>query len=150
MNRLKELLYYQEQVKPVLGFTNYWITDQGRVFSAKKRVTYKTLEGIEYECVLWKELKQFYTHKYKTVTLVDKGKKRKNIYVHKLIYESFNGLYNTHYFKIVYKDMDTENCTLSNLKLEFKNKSRDNILKYNRQQHLLSCLNDYTEVAGTI
>lgn len=149
MNNLKKLLYYQERVKKINDFEGYYITDQGRVFSSKKRVTYKTLKGVEYECIIWKELKQFYTHQYKTVTLVQKGKKRKNIYVHRLMYETFHGNYNTHYFKIVYKDMNTENCILSNLKLEFRNKSRENILKYNRQKHLLSCLNDYTEVTGS-
>ena len=88
MNNLKNLLYYGETVKPVQGFSNYWISNLGRVFSSKKRVQYKTLNGMSYECIIWKELKPFYTHRYKTVTLTDKGGKRKNIYVHKLIYEN--------------------------------------------------------------
>lgn len=150
MNKLKELLYYGETVKPVSGFTNYYVTNLGRVFSAKKQVQYRTLSGMEYNCIIWKELKQFYTHKYKTVTLTDKGKKRKNIYVHKLIYENFIGEYDKQYFKIVYKDNDTENCTLDNLKLDFRNKSRANLLKYAKQKAMLESLTDYTRVAGTI
>lgn len=150
MNNLKNLLYYGETVKPVQGFSNYWISNLGRVFSSKKRVQYKTLNGMSYECIIWKELKPFYTHRYKTVTLTDKGGKRKNIYVHKLIYENFVGLYDTHYFKIVYKDLDTENCTLDNLKLDFRNKSRANLLKYTKQKHILDTLTDHTRATGTI
>ena len=150
MNKLKELLYYGETVKPVSGFTGYYITNLGRVFSSKKQVQYKTLYGIEYNCIIWKELKQFYTHQYKTVTLTDKGKKRKNIYVHKLIYENFVGEYDKYYFKIVYKDNDTENCILDNLKLDFRNKSRANLLKYAKQKAMLESLTDYTKGTGTI
>lgn len=146
MNNLKNYLYYGEKVRPVKGFNNYFVTDLGRVFSSKKQVTYKTLEGVEYTCIIWKELKSFYTHQYKTVTLVDKGKKRKNIYIHKLIYESFIGDYNKQYFKIIYKDKDTENCTLDNLKLDFINKTRANLLKYQKQKHLLEALRE----TGTI
>lgn len=141
MENLKKLLYYGEEVKPVLGFTNYYVSNLGRVFSAKKQVNYKTLGGIEYNCVIWRELKAFYTHQYKTVTLVDKGKKRKNIYVHKLIYETFIGDYDKQYFKIIYKDNDTENCTLDNLKLDFRNKSRAALLKYTKQKAILESLN---------
>lgn len=151
MNNLKRLLYYDETVKPItIEFNGYWISNLGRVFSGKKQVTYRTLNGVEYSCTVWKELKIFYTHRYKTVTLTDKGGKRKNIYVHKLIYVSFVGLYDTHYFKIVYKDRDTENCTLDNLKLDFKNKSRANLMRYTKQQHLLSALTDDTRATGTI
>ena len=149
MNNLKNLLYYGEIVKPIMDWDGYYVTNLGRVFSAKKRVEYKTLNGMNYECIVWKELKPFYTHRYKTVTLVDKGKKRKNIYVHKLIYENFVGAYDTHYFKIVYKDLDTENCILDNLKLDFINKSRANLLKYTKQKHILDTLTDYTRATGT-
>ena len=134
MNNLKQMLYYGETVKPVVDFNGYYVSNLGRVFSGKKEVSYRTLEGIEYSCTIWKELKPFYTHQYKTVTLVQKGKKRKNIYIHKLIYESFIGLYDKHYFKIIYLDRNPENCTLDNLKLDFKNKSRKNLLKYNKQK----------------
>ena len=144
MKNLIKLLHYGETVKPVKGFTNYYVSNLGRVFSAKKQVQYRTLSGIEYNCIIWRELKIFYTHRYKTVTLTDKGKKRKNIYVHKLIYESFIGEYDNYYFRIVYRDKDTENCTLNNLKLEFRNKSRENILKYNKQMTILNDLIDYS------
>lgn len=150
MDSLKKLLYYGETVKPVRSFDNYWVTNLGRVFSSKKRVSYRTLNGINYECIIWKELKPFYTHQYKSVTLVSKGKKRKNCYIHNLIYESFIGSYDKHYFKIIYLDKDPENCTLENLKLDFRNKSRQNLLKYNRQKHLLDALQDDTRATGTI
>lgn len=152
MNNLKRLLYYGETVRPIAEteFEGYFVTNLGRVFSSKKQVNYITLNGIEYNCIVWKELKPFYTHQYKTVTLVSKGKKRKNVYIHKLIYESFIGKFDTHYFKIVYKDKDTENCTLDNLKLDFRNKSRANLLKYTKQKHLLEALEDHTRATGTI
>lgn len=144
MKNLSKILYYGEEVKPVKEFDNYWVSNLGRVFSSKKRVTYRTLNGLEYECIIWKELKPFYTHQYKSVTLVSKGKKRKNVYIHNLIYESFIGSYDKHYFRIVYRDKDAENCILDNLKLEFRNKSRENILKYNKQMTILNDLIDHS------
>lgn len=150
MKNLIKLLHYGEEVKPVAAFNGYYVSNLGRVFSAKKQVQYKTLSGAEYNCIVWKELKQFYTHRYKTVTLVDKGKKRKNIYVHTLVYEAFNGEYNKQYLKVVYKNGDTENCTLDNLKLDFKKRTRANLIEYVKQKRILDCLNDYTEGTGII
>lgn len=99
------------------------------------------MNSVEYGCTVWKELKPFYTGRYKAVTLVEKGKKRKNILIHKLIYEAFNGKYDTKYFKVVYKNGDTENCTLDNIRLDFRNKSRAALIQYTKQKHLLEALN---------
>lgn len=140
MNNLDKFLYYGEIVKPILDWDNYWVTNLGRVFSSKKKVEYKTLNGNNYSCIVWRELKPFYTGKYKTVTLVEKGKKRKNILIHKLVYEAFNGKYDTHYFKIIYKNGDTENCTLDNIRLDFRNRSRASLMQYTKQKHLLEAL----------
>lgn len=140
MNNLDKFLYYGEIVKPILDWDNYWVTNLGRVFSSKKKVEYKTLEGNTYSCIVWKELKPFYIGRYKAVTLVSKGKKRKNILTHKLVYEAFNGKYDTKYFKVVYKNGDTENCTLDNLRLDFRNKSRASVMNYLKQKHLLEAL----------
>ena len=140
MNNLEKQLYYGEIVKPVMDWDGYYVTNLGRVFSAKKKINYETLEGVKYGATIWKELKPFYTGKYKTVTLVEKGKKRKNILIHKLVYEAFNGKYDTKYFKVVYKNEDTENCTLDNLRLDFRNKSRANLMRYTKEKHLLAAL----------
>lgn len=141
MNNLKRILYYGETVKPVMDWDGYYISNLGRVFSAKKKVEYKTLNSVEYGCTVWRELKPFYMGRYKAVTLVEKGKKRKNILIHKLIYEAFNGKYDTKYFKVVYKNGDTENCTLDNIRLDFRNKSRAALIQYTKQKHLLEALN---------
>ncbi|WP_455543856.1 hypothetical protein [Intestinibacter sp.] len=138
---LQSLLYYGEEVRPVQEFSNYWITNLGRVFSSKKRVNYKTLQGVEYECIIWKELKIFYLNgKYKAVTLTEKGNKRKNVYIAQLVYETFIGKYDKHFYKVCYKDRDTENCNLSNLYLDIRNKTRANLLKYTKQKALLKAL----------
>lgn len=141
MNNLNKILYYGEIVKPIMDWDNYWVTNLGRVFSSKKKVTYRTLEGNNYSCICWRELKPFYMGRYKAVTLVEKGKKRKNILVHKLIYEAFNGKIDTKYFKVVYKNGDTENCTLDNIRLDFRNRSRAALMQYTKQKHLLEALN---------
>lgn len=128
-----------EKAAPVLGFDDYYITSTGRVFSSKTKFEYQTLDKIDYGCIVWKELKPFYTHRYKTVTLIAKGK-RKNIPIHKLVFEAFNGSYNEYFFKIVFKDKNPENCSINNLKLEFKNKSKKTLEKYRRQQRLYEVL----------
>lgn len=141
MNNLEKILYYGEIVKPILDWDNYWVTNLGRVFSSKKKVEYRTLEGNNYSCICWRELKPFYMGRYKAVTLVEKGKKRKNILIHKLVYEAFNGKIDTKYFKVVYKNGDTENCTLDNLRLDFRNRNRAALMDYVKQKHLLEALN---------
>lgn len=124
-----------EKAVPVFGYEDYFITSHGRVFSAKKTFTHETLDKELYGCVVWKELKPFYTHRYKTVTLIAKGK-RKNIPIHKLVFEGFQGHYDTSFFKIVFKDKNPENCKNSNLRLEFKNKSQETLERYQKRQRL--------------
>lgn len=136
---INKYLIEGEKVTPVLGYEDYFITSLGRVFSAKKTFTHETLDKEMYGCIVWKELKPFYTHRYKTVTLIGNGK-RKNIPIHKLVYEGFFGHYDTKFFKIVYKDKDPENCRASNLRLEFKNKSQKTLEKYQRQRRLYEAL----------
>lgn len=128
-----------EKAVPVINFDDYYVTSFGRVFSSKTKFDYQTLDKIDYGCIVWKELKPFYTHRYKTVTLIQ-DKKRKNIPVHKLVYEAFLGSYNQHYFKIVFKDDNPENCNVNNLRLEFRNKSKKTLENYQRQQRLLELL----------
>ena len=136
---IKDYLFIGEDAVPVINFDDYYITSFGRVFSSKKRFEHQTLDKIDYGSVVWKELKVFYTHRYKTVTLVQNGK-RKNIPVHKLVYEGFFGAYNTRFFKIVFKDNNPENCRKSNLRLEFRNKSQKTLKEYERQQRLYELL----------
>ena len=136
---IKDYLFIGEDAVPVTNFDDYYITSFGRVFSSKKRFEHQTLDKIDYGSVVWKELKVFYTHRYKTVTLVQNGK-RKNIPVHKLVYEGFFGAYNPRFFKIVFKDNNPENCRRSNLRLEFRNKSQKTLKEYERQQRLYELL----------
>ena len=124
-----------EKIVHILGHDDYYVTSHGRVFSSKKTFTHETLNKEMYGCIVWKELKPFYTHRYKTVTLVSEGK-RKNIPIHKLVFEGFQGKYDTSFFKIVFKDKNPENCRISNLRLEFKNKSKKTLEKYQRQRRL--------------
>ena len=131
-----------EEATEIINYEDYYITSFGRVFSSKTKFTYETLDKIDYGCIVWKELKPFYTGRYKTVTLVSKGN-RKNILIHKLVYEAFLGSYSKHYFKIVFKDGDPENCNVNNLRLEFKNKSKRTLENYQRQQRLQELLNNY-------
>ena len=139
---IKKQLQEGEKAVTVLGYEDYYVTNFGRVFSAKKKFTHETLNNVVYGCVAWKELKPFYTHRYKTVTLVKKGKK-KNVYIHTLVYEQFKGVYDKHYFKVVFKNKDMEDCNIDNLELEFKNKSKRNIENYKKQQSILDALNIY-------
>ena len=72
---IKDYLFIGEDAVPVTNFDDYYITSFGRVFSSKKRFEHQTLDKIDYGSVVWKELKVFYTHRYKTVTLVQNGKR---------------------------------------------------------------------------
>ena len=85
------------------------------------------LENIDYGCIVWKELKPFYCHQYKSVSLSKKGVGKKNFYIHKLVYENFYGPYNTYWWKIYFKNGDVSNCSRDNLGLRFKFKRQKKI-----------------------
>ena len=140
---IKKYLKDNEVAEPILDYDDYFVTNFGRVFSAKKKFTHETLKKEMYGCIVWKELKPFYTHRYKTVSLVKDGKK-KNIPVHILVYEQFWGAYDKHYFKIVFMDKNTENCNKNNLRLEFKNKSKKTLEKYKKQKQMIELLDMYS------
>ena len=135
-----KLMQYGEQIKPIRNCNNYYVTTFGRVFSNKYMVQYTTLEGEEYYYVVWTELKQRLTNGYYCVNISNNQGVRKREYIHKLVFEAFNGSYNEYFFKIVFKDKNPENCSINNLKLEFKNKSKKTLEKYRRQQRLYEVL----------
>lgn len=137
---IKGYLYEEEIAVPVINNDDYYVTSYGRVFSAKIRFTYTTLRNVDYCCIVWKELKPFYCHQYFSVSLSKKGSGKKNIYLHKLVYESFYGEYDTHWFKICFRDGDVGNCNKDNLALKFKYKSKKKLEEYQRQQRILQIL----------
>ena len=138
----KLYLYPNETAKAVEGFEDYLVTDTGRVLSTKKRVRTTTLEGKTYEAIIYRELKATLVRGYKTVTLSDK-KKRKNCYIHELVFKTFIGEYDKCYFKIKHINQDKLDNSLENLKLEFRKKDSKFIEKYVYQNKILDCLNEY-------
>ena len=58
-SNLKSILKEGEVAKYIDGFDNkYAVTNIGRVFSAKRKLIYKTLKGEEYIATIYRELKQ--------------------------------------------------------------------------------------------
>lgn len=129
-----------EKAVPITGYEDYFATTKGRIFSSKINFSYKTLENEEYVCIVWKELKPYNCHQYKAVSLSKKGVGKKNFYVHKLVYESFYGFYDTTWWKIYFRDMNTHNCVARNLGLRFRYKSKKKLEEYQRQQRILQVL----------
>lgn len=137
---IKRYLKEGEDAIPIVNYDDYYITSFGRVFSSKITFEYTTLENIDYGCIVWKELKPFYCHQYKSVSLSKKGVGKKNFYIHKLVYENFYGPYNTYWWKIYFKNGDVSNCSRDNLGLRFKFKSQKKIEQYKKQQRILQVL----------
>lgn len=116
-------LEYGEEIRPIPGYQNYFVTNTGRVFSAKYKIEYTTLEKIEYRCVIWKELSQRLIRGYSAVNITNDESIRKTEYVHYLVYEAFEGWVDRKVLKIVHIDKDKLNNNLNNLALEFRKKS---------------------------
>lgn len=129
-----------ETAKEVEGFEDYLVTSTGRVLSTKKRVKTTTLEGKVYEAIIYRELKTTLVRGYKTVTLSAKNR-RKNCYVHELVFKAFIGEYDKCYFKIRHINGDKLDNRLENLKLEFRKKDQKFIDRYVYQSKILNCLN---------
>lgn len=139
---LKLYLNEGETVKTINGFEDYIVTSEGRIFSAKKRVQTTTLDGKVYQAIIYKELKTTLVQGYKTVTLSNR-KKRKNCYIHELVFKSFFGEFDKSYFKIRHTNGDKLDNSLDNLKLEFRKKDKKFIDRYVYQTSILNCLNEY-------
>lgn len=137
---LQLFLQPNESVKPIEGFEDYLITSTGRVLSTKKRVKTTTLDNKTYEAIIYKDLKTTLIRGYKTITLSHK-KKRKNCYIHELVFKTFIGEYDKYYFKIVHINKNKLDNNLENLKLEFRKKDQKFIDKYVYQNKILNCLN---------
>ena len=138
---IKKYLLEDEIAIPIINFDDYYITSSGRVFSSKIVISYTTLEKIEYCHIAWKELRPFYCHQYKSISLSQKGGK-KNFYLHKLVYEAFYGKYDTSWWRIGFKDGNVENCDKDNLKLVFRysKSNKRKIREYEKQQRILQIL----------
>ena len=139
-SNLKLFLQEGETVKQIEGFEDYLITSNGRVLSTKKRVCTTTLEGQTYEAIIYRELKTTLVQGYKTVTLSNR-KKRKNCYIHELVFNAFLGYFDKYYFKIKHINHNKIDNRLDNLKLEFRKKDQKFIDKYVHQSKILNCLN---------
>lgn len=137
---LQLFLQPNESAKQIEGFEDYLITNTGRVLSMKKRVKTTTLDNKTYEAIIYKELKTTLIRGYKTITLSHK-KKRKNCYIHELVFKTFIGEYDKCYFKIKHINQDKLDNNLDNLKLEFRKKDQKFIDKYVYQNKILNCLN---------
>ena len=78
---IKRYLKEDENAISIVNYEDYYVTSLGRVFSSKITFEYTTLENIDYGCIVWKELKPFYCHQYKSVSLSKKGVGKKNFYI---------------------------------------------------------------------
>lgn len=132
-----------ERATLILGYEDYYITSYGRVFSAKKKVNYQTLNGVQYQAIVYKELNQMNIKGYKVVSLSRRKEGSKKFYIHDLVYRNFVGDFNKHYFQIKHINKKKEDNNLDNLALEFRKKDSKFIEKYFYQQKLLNCLNEY-------
>ena len=122
-SNLSKFLEYGEEVKPIPCYTNYFATSYGRVFSAKKKVEYKTIADDTYSCVIWKELKQRKIRGYWAVNIMNNENKKETKYVHFLIYISFNNtFFDKNVLKIVHKDHNKLNNRIGNLAVQFRRK----------------------------
>ena len=125
-------LFNGERATLILGYEDYYITTTGRVFSAKKKVEYETLNGVKYQAIVYKELNQMNVKGYKVVSLSRRKEGAKKFYIHDLVYRNFIGDFNKQ-----------EDNNLNNLMLEFRKKDSKFIEKYFYQKKLLNCLNEY-------
>lgn len=138
-SNLLKYLKYGEIVKPIPQYPNYFVTNFGRVFSAKKKIEYDTLRGDSYQAILWKELKPRLTNGYLSVNVTNNQNERKREYIHKLVYEAFNNIVDTTVLKIVHIDHDKLNNNIDNLAINWRRKNdyrshKNYIYKANMQQ----------------
>lgn len=122
-SNLEKYLNYGEIVKPCQGFSNYFVTNFGRVFSAKRKIEYDTLRGDKYQAILWKELKPRFTNGYLSVNVTNNEGIRKREYIHKLVYEAFNNIVDTTVLKIVHIDHNKLNNNVDNLGVTWRRKN---------------------------
>lgn len=122
-SNLFKQLYYGETVKECIGYKNYFVTNTGRIFSAKKIIIWTTIEGKEYQSIAWKELKCRIIRGYKALNITNSNGIRETVYLHNLVKETFdNAKVDKTVLKIVFIDKNKLNCNYSNLALAFRNK----------------------------
>lgn len=151
-NGIQKLLFEGEVYKVVEAYNQYIVTNYGRVFSAKRTVTTRTLEGLEYYAYRFKELKASINNRgYEVVSLVatkkragEKKRDVKKFLVHDLVFRSFVGDFNKAFFRIKHLDGNKLNNNLHNLDLEFRRKDKDFRDKYYYQVRLLEHLKHYS------
>ena len=89
-------LKHGEEVRPVVGYPYYYVTNMGRVFSCKRKINYKMQNGEIYSSIVWVELKQretSKTNKYLSVNLQSESNKKVREYVHHIVFRAFNNNY---------------------------------------------------------
>lgn len=98
--------YRGEQVRKIDGFTGYYVTESGKVYSVKKKG--RPIE-ISYEVIV--SVNGF---RYKSVQL-RVGAMVFRRYVHRLVYEAFKGVRLRKKDTVFFKDYNWENCSVDNL-----------------------------------
>lgn len=68
-------------------------------------------------------MSQRLTNGYYSVNITNNSNTRKREYIHKLVYEAFNGIVDTTVLKIVHKDHDKLNNNVDNLAITWRKKS---------------------------
>ena len=122
-SNLQKFLAYGEEVRPIPNYCNYFATSCGRIFSAKKKVEYRTINDNFYSCVIWRELKQRKIRGYWAVNIMSGEGKKETKYVHFLIYISFtSAFFDKNVLKIVHRDHNKLNNNLGNLAVQFRRK----------------------------
>lgn len=97
------------QVRKIRGFTGYYVTESGQVYSVRKRS--RPIE-ISYEVI-----GTVNGYRYKSVQMRI-GSLVFRRYVHRLVYESFKGVKLKKKDTVFFKDYNWENCSVDNLTLE--------------------------------
>lgn len=121
-SNLEKFLYYGEIIKPIPYYKNYFVTNTGRVFSAKRKIEYDTLRGDNYHCILWKEIKPRLINGYLALNIINDEGNRKTEYIHYLVYISFNNYLDKRVLKIVHRDHNKLNNNINNLAVTWRKK----------------------------
>lgn len=121
-------LKHGEEVRPVVGYPFYYVTNMGRVFSCKKKINYKMQNGEVYSSIVWLELKQretSKTNKYLSVNLQNEDGKKVREYVHHLVFRAFNNNYllDFNVIKIIHKNGYKQDNNYINLDVTWRKKS---------------------------
>lgn len=135
-NNLLKRLRKGEILAKCYSYDNYFITNTGRLFSGKETLEFTTIDKKKYYTICWREIKSRVIRGYLAVNITYKefGRmQRKTEYIHRLVYEAFNGPVDTNMLRIVHKDEDKLNNNLKNLGVEFRRKSKEEVFIFTKR-----------------